>query len=347
HLNGYKIAGPTVLGRLGDPQLRQLLTGHGYAPIFVSGDQQEAVHRALAEALEASFAAIRAIQRRARSGGGAPATAPAWPLLVLRTPKGWTGPREVDGVRIEGTNRAHQVPLAGVRDNPAHLQQLESWLKSYRPEQLFDAAGAPVALVCAGVPRGARRMGCSPHANGGRLLQPLRLPPTRAYAYEVSQPGAQLQCSTDLLGQLLRDVYRDNPHTFRLFCPDETQSNRLGAVFAEQARCLMTEPQAEDQQVGPAGRVMEVLSEHNCEGWLEGYLLTGRHGMFASYEAFAMIVVSMVVQHAKWLDACNELPWRRPIASLNVLLSSTCWRNDHNGFSHQGPGFMDMMLSRK
>jgi xylulose-5-phosphate/fructose-6-phosphate phosphoketolase len=346
HLNGYKIAGPTVLGRASDEDIASLLRGHGYVPYFVSGDDPRQVHAALAHELEACFDSIRKIQREARAAGHV-TERPRWPALVLRTPKGWTGPKVVDGQAVEGTFRAHQVPVSQVRSNPEHLAQLEDWLRSYRPEELFDESGRLVPALAQLAPKGSRRMGANPHANGGRLSTPLELPDFASYALAVTSPGTELHESTRKLGEMMRDIYRANPHNFRLFCPDETSSNRLGAVFEVESRCLVDRPHPDDDHVSPEGRVMEVLSEHNCEGWLEGYLLTGRHGLFATYEAFALIVASMTTQHAKWLEACAELPWRAAIPSLNVLLTSTCWRNDHNGFSHQGPGFMDTVMSKK
>ena len=346
HLNGYKISGPTVLGRATDEEIAALLGGHGYQPVFVSGHEPRAVHRDFAAALDRCLDAIADVQRTARAAGKISAR-PRWPVLVLRTPKGWTGPTEVDGVPIEGTFRAHQVPLGEVRTNPAHLAALERWMKSYRPEELFDGRGALVESLRTLAPGGDRRMGANLHANGGRLCVPLARPPLEPYAVAVSAPGAEQRESTRQLGLWLRDIYRRNPRSFRLFCPDETNSNRLGAVFEAENRCLVERIEPGDDHVSTDGRVMEVLSEHNCEGWLEGYVLTGRHGLFATYEAFALIVASMATQHAKWLEACGDLPWRAPIPSLNLLLTSTCWRNDHNGFSHQGPGFMDTILSKK
>ncbi|MET0341916.1 MAG: phosphoketolase family protein [Polyangiales bacterium] len=346
HLNGYKIAGPTVLGRARDEDVAKLLESHGFAPAFVVGDEPRAVHARLAEVLDETVAAIRAIQTRARAGEPVQRL-PPWPAIVLRTPKGWTGPRVVDDQRVEGTFRAHQVPLAKVRENPAQLQQLEAWLRSYRPEALFDGEGRLRSELAALAPEGARRMGASKHANGGLLRQELSLPAWTQYALSVKEPGSEAHESTKQLGKLLRDVYVQNPTTFRLFCPDETHSNRLGAVFEVEKRCFVGEVLPEDDHVSPDGRVMEILSEHNCEGWLEGYLLTGRHGVFATYEAFAMVAASMIVQHTKWLEEASRLPWRAPVASLNILLTSTCWRNDHNGFSHQGPGLIDIMLSKK
>jgi xylulose-5-phosphate/fructose-6-phosphate phosphoketolase len=345
HLNGYKIAGPTVLGRSSDENIRRLLVGHGYDPRFVEGDDPQVMHPTFAAVLEACVEDIRKIQRDARRQKSV--QRPHWPAIVLRTPKGWTGPKQVDGVPIEGTFRAHQVPLSEVRSNPKHLELLEAWLKSYRPDALFDERGQLVSDLAALAPTGDRRMGANPHANGGRLTRPLQLPSYEAYAVDVPAPGTVRRESTRQLGEMLRDIYQHNPSSFRLFCPDETHSNRLGAVFEVTQRCLVLPTLAGDDHVSPEGRVMEVLSEHNCEGWLEGYLLTGRHGLFATYEAFALIVASMATQHTKWLEACNDLPWRAPIPSLNVLLTSTCWRNDHNGFSHQGPGFMDTLLSKK
>ncbi len=346
HLNGYKIAGPTVLARAPEEDLAHLLRGHGYDPHFVSGDEPGKVHEAFANTLERCLETIRRIQREARANGSV-AARPRWPAIVLRTPKGWTGPAQVDGIPIEGTFRAHQVPVSQVRTNPQHLAILEAWMKSYRPEDLFDSRGQLIPRLAALMPEGPLRMGANPHANGGLLSRPLSIPDFKSYAIAVPGPGTVVRESTRLLGELLRDVYRQNPSSFRLFCPDETNSNRLGAVFETEQRCLVERTIPGDDHVSVNGRVMEVLSEHNCEGWLEGYLLTGRHGLFATYEAFALIVASMVTQHVKWLEACEELPWRAPIPSLNVLLTSTCWRNDNNGFSHQGPGFMDTIVSKK
>jgi xylulose-5-phosphate/fructose-6-phosphate phosphoketolase len=340
HLNEYKIAGPTVLGRAPEDDVLALLHGHGYAPLVVAGDDPRRVHRDLAEALDAAYAEIRVIQRDARAGAAGP---PRWPAIVLRTPKGWTGPHEVDGTPVEGTFRSHQVPLARVRDDPEHLAQLERWLRSYRPHDRFDEAGALRPELAALAPAGDLRMGALPHANGGRLLAPLELPDPAAYALPVARPATVRAESTRQLGALLRDVYARNGN-FRLFCPDETNSNRLGAVFEREDR-MLRDARPDDDHVSPHGRIMEVLSEHSCQGWLEGYLLTGRHGLFATYEAFAMVSASMAIQHAKWLQHGRELAWRAPVASLNVLLTSTCWRNDHNGFSHQGPGLIDTMIS--
>jgi len=347
HLNGYKISGPTVFGRATDDAVEAVLRGYGYDVHFVQGDDPPSVHRELASTLDRCFDAIRVVQDGARSHGfGA---RPRWPAIVLRTPKGWTGPKVVDGLPVEGTFRAHQVPLANVRDNPDHLRQLEDWMRSYRPDELFDEDGRPAPALAKLAPAGDRRMGANPHVNGGRLLEPLDLPDFTEYAMPVPQPGGELHESTRRLGEFLRDVFARNRDSanFRLVCPDETNSNRLDAVFDVENRMLAEPIIGVDDHVTHDGRVMEILSEHNCQGWLEGYVLTGRHGLFASYEAFAMVSASMTVQHAKWLEAARDLTWRAPISSLNVLLTSTCWRNDHNGFSHQGPGLIDTVLSKK
>jgi len=345
HLNGYKIANPTVLARIPEDELRALLEGYGHAPRFVSGDEPEAVHHALAEAVDGALDEIRAAQAAAREGG--PIERPRWPMIVLRTPKGWTGPAEVDGVAVEGTWRAHQVPLAGLGDHPEHVAMLESWLRSYRPEELFDADGRPVPEVLGQIPDGELRMGASPHANGGELLRDLAMPDFRDYAVDVPSPGTVSSEATRVLGGFVRDVVRENPERFRVFGPDETASNRLGAVFEVTDRAWMAERRPGDDHLAPDGRVMEVLSEHLCQGWLEGYLLTGRHGLFSCYEAFIHIVDSMFNQHAKWLKVTRGIPWRRPIASLNYLLTSHVWRQDHNGFSHQDPGFIDHVVNKK
>ncbi|SDR75696.1 xylulose-5-phosphate/fructose-6-phosphate phosphoketolase [Opitutus sp. GAS368] len=347
HLNGYKIAGPTVWGRADDGEIAAFLRGHGYEPLFVEGSDPAPMHTAFAATLEQAYAKICVIQRAARTDGLV--NQAGWPAIVLRTPKGWTGPKMVDGQPVEGTFRAHQVPLANVRDNPAHLAQLEAWLRSYRPEELFDAAGRLRPDIAALSPRGDRRMGANPRANGGRCSVSLDLPDTKDYSLAITRPARERHESTRLLGRYLRDVFRRNAAAanFRLFCPDETQSNRLDDVFAATNRCLVRGAHADDDHLTPDGRVMEVLSEHNCHGWLEGYVLTGRHGLFATYEAFATIIDSMAAQHAKWLEHCARLPWRLPVPSLNYLLTSTCWRNDHNGFSHQGPGFIDSLLSKQ
>jgi xylulose-5-phosphate/fructose-6-phosphate phosphoketolase len=347
HLNGYKIAGPTILARIDPGELRSLLEGYGYAPVEVAGDDPGAVHPAMAKALDDAFDRIAAIQREWRGASGAEPGRPQWPMIVLRTPKGWTGPKVVDGKPVEGTFRAHQVPVANPRGNPEHLRILDAWMRSYRPDELFDAKGAFVPDLAALAPEGDLRMGANPHANGGRLLKDLDLPDFRAYAVKVERPGETLAESTRILGAFIRDVMRSNPSSFRLMGPDETSSNRLDAVFeftdrVSEARILPT-----DEHVARDGRVMEVLSEHMCQGWLEGYLLTGRHGLFNCYEAFIHIVDSMFNQHAKWLEACQKIPWRKPVASLNYLLSSHVWRQDHNGFSHQDPGFIDVVMNKK
>ena len=351
HLNGYKISGPTLDGRSPAADVVGLLRSHGYEPYTVEGDDPEHVHARFAAVLDECYARIRAIQADARRPG-APAlrsARPHWPAIVLRTPKGWTGPKVVDGQRVEGTFRAHQVPLPEVREKPAHLAMLEAWMRSYRPEELFDDAGRFRPELAALAPTGDRRLGANPHANGGRLLRDLDLPDFADYAVPVPQPARERHESTRQLGRLMRDIFRRNAGAanFRLFCPDETNSNRLGDVFEAENRCLVLPSGPEDDHVAPDGRVMEVLSEHCCQGWLEGYLLTGRHGLFASYEAFAMVSASMTVQHTKWLQEADKLAWRRPVASLNILLSSTAWRQDHNGFSHQGPGLIDVVLSKK
>jgi xylulose-5-phosphate/fructose-6-phosphate phosphoketolase len=348
HLNGYKISGPTVFGRDDDEDIRVLLEGHGYEVHFVSGDDPVWMHREFAATLDQCYSRIRAIQSDARAHGVL--KRPTWPAIVLRTPKGWTGPKVVDGVQIEGTFRAHQVPLAGVKDNPEHLKLLEQWMRSYRPEELFDDHGRLKPEIKAMAPKGNRRMGANPHANGGLLTVALDIPSFTEYAVPLKEPGSVKVESTRPFGKMLRDIFKRNArqHNFRLFCPDETNSNRLGDVFEVENRCLVGRVESYDDHVAPDGRVMEVLSEHCHQGWLEGYTLTGRHGIFASYEAFAMIVDSMAAQHSKWLETCRtELPWRRPVPSLNYLLTSTCWRNDHNGFSHQGPGFIDTLLTKR
>ncbi|RAY13392.1 phosphoketolase [Actinomadura craniellae] len=346
HLNGYKIASATVLARIPEHELISLLEGYGHRPYLVGGDDPAKMHRAMAAALDAAFDDIEGIQAAARTGGTT-TDRPRWPMIVLRTPKGWTGPREVDGVPVEGTWRSHQVPLPGVRDDPAHLEQLAGWLRSYRPEELFDPGGRPVAELRALAPQGDRRMSANPHANGGVLLRELILPDFRDFGIEVERPGTTSTSPTRALGAYLREVVRANPHNFRIMGPDETASNRLDAVFEVTDRVLRARLLDTDEHLAPAGRVMEVLSEHLCEGWLEGYLLTGRHGLFNSYEAFVHIVDSMFNQHAKWLKVTRHLPWRRPIASLNYLLSSHVWRQDHNGFTHQDPGFLDVVMNKK
>ncbi|MDX6205663.1 MAG: xylulose-5-phosphate/fructose-6-phosphate phosphoketolase [Frankiales bacterium] len=346
HLNGAKISGPSVLARKDPAEVRALLHGHGYHVLEVGGDDLPGMHDRFAAVLAQAWGEIRAIQLAARSGEW-DGTRPRWPLIILRTPKGWTGPDVVDGVQMQGTHRAHQVPLSGVKDNPDHLALLKTWLCSYGPEELFDETGRPTALVRAACPSGDLRMSATPHANGGLLTQDLVLPDYRDFAVDVTSPGVQKLESTRRLGEMLREVYRDNPQTFRLFCPDETNSNRLGAVFEVSDRAWMEEVRPGDDHLSRSGRVMEVLSEHNCHGWLEGYTLTGRHGMFATYEAFAMVSASQTVQHAKWLEEAEHLPWRAKVPSLNILLTSTAWRNDHNGFSHQGPGLITTVLTQR
>jgi xylulose-5-phosphate/fructose-6-phosphate phosphoketolase len=347
HLNGYKIASPAVLARIGDDELGELLRGCGHAPHFVVGDDPMTVHRIFADTLDLIIDEVRDIQRRARALQRP--TRPRWPMIVLRTPKGWTGPKLVDGLPVEGTFRAHQVPLAHVRGDPAELRQLEMWMKSYRPEELFDDGGRLIPELRVLAPMGARRMGATPCANGGALLRDLNLPDHRNYGIPVAAPGTVLAESTRALGSFLRDVLRLNAEgrNFRMFGPDETTSNRLGAVFEVTDRTFVAQILPTDDHLAADGRVMEVLSEHLCEGWLEGYLLTGRHGFFSCYEAFIHIVDSMFNQHAKWLKVTREIPWRRPIASLNILLTSHVWRQDHNGFSHQDPGFIDHVVNKK
>ena len=345
HLNGYKISGPTVLGRDADRDVQKLLESHGYEVHLVEGDDPMSVHASLATTLDTCFASIRSIQAGARAKGFV--ERPSWPAIVLRTPKGWTGPKVVDGLPVEGTFRAHQVPLGNVRANAQHLKMLEQWMRSYEPEKLFDESGRLLPELIAVAPKGERRMGANPHANGGPLTADLQLPDFRRYALPVAEPAVEERESTRQLGQLLRDVFASGQKNFRLFCPDETNSNRLGDVFSVENRCFVGPVVAGDDHVAADGRVMEVLSEHLCQGWLEGYLLTGRHGLFATYEAFAMITASMTIQHTKWLEAALKLGWRKPIPSLNILLTSTCWRNDHNGFSHQGPGLIETVLAMK
>ncbi|WP_373509207.1 phosphoketolase [Thiocapsa sp.] len=344
HLNGYKIAGPTVLARIPRDELEALFYGYGYAPYIVEGDDPMRMHQLMAAALDTVVAEIQRIQNDARAFGFD--TRPRWPMIILRSPKGWTGPKSVDGKATEGTFRSHQVPMADMR-HPGHLEILEDWLKSYRPEELFDASGRLKADIAALAPQGERRMSASPHANGGLLLRDLRMPDFRDQAVDVPSPGGVDAEATRVQGRFIREVVRLNPQTFRVFSPDETASNRWDAVFEVTDRCSVAQILPGDDHVGPDGRVMEMLSEHQCEGWLEGYLLTGRHGFFSCYEAFIHIVDSMFNQHAKWLKVCHHIPWRRPIASLNYLLSSHVWRQDHNGFSHQDPGFIDHVINKK
>jgi xylulose-5-phosphate/fructose-6-phosphate phosphoketolase len=344
HLNGYKIANPTVLARIPDEELLELLRGYGHRPIVVAGDDPALVHQAMAAALDDALDDIGAIKERAKAGD---VSRPTWPVIVLRTPKGWTGPDVVDGLQVEGTFRSHQVPLAEVRSNPAHLAQLEGWLRSYHPEELFTEDGALREDLAALPPTGQRRMSASPHANGGELLKELLLPDYRQYGVDVPAPATAFSEATRVAGRFLRDVIRANPSTFRVMGPDETASNRLSALFEATDRTWDAAMVAGDDHLAPDGRVMEVLSEHLCQGWLEGYLLTGRHGLFNCYEAFIHIIDSMLNQHAKWLKTTRQMPWRRPIASLNYLLTSHVWRQDHNGFSHQDPGFIDHVVNKK
>jgi len=347
HLNGYKIANPTVLARIPHDELRALMERYGHKPYFVEGEDPVEVHQAMAATLDEAVGEIRRLQADAREGGSL--ARPRWPMIVLRTPKGWTGPKEVDGRPVEGHFRSHQVPLSQLAKRPDHLAQLEQWLRSYRPEELFDESGALRGELAELAPRGERRMSANPKANGGLLLRDLELPDFRAYGVDVPEPCATTSEATRVLGAWLRDVMRANEHAanFRVFGADETESNRLGALFEVTDRTWEAEILGTDEQVSPGGRVMEILSEHLCQGWLEGYLLTGRHGLFSSYEAFIHIVDSMFNQHAKWLKVTRDLPWRAPIASLNYLLTSHVWRQDHNGFSHQDPGFIDHVVNKK
>ena len=347
HLNGYKIANPTILARISRTELEELFRGYGYTPYFVEGDQPDAVHQLMAAALELAVSEIKNIQTEARTSGFK--QRPAWPMIILRTPKGWTGPKVVDGLPVEGTWRSHQVPLAELASRPEHLQMLEQWLKSYQPGELFDENGRLRPELEELAPGGERRMGANPHANGGLLLRDLQIPDFRKYAVTVTQPGQVMGESTLVLGGFMRDILKNNwdYRNFRVFGPDETASNRLTRLFDITDRISTAEILKTDEHISPDGRVMEVLSEHLCQGWLEGYLLTGRHGLFSCYEAFAHIVDSMFNQHAKWLKVTHHIPWRRPIASLNYLLTSHVWRQDHNGFSHQDPGFIDNVVNKK
>ncbi|ACF46638.1 Phosphoketolase [Prosthecochloris aestuarii DSM 271] len=349
HLNGYKIANPTILARLPRQELERLMRGYGYNPCFVEGSDPFVMHQAMAAAMDNCFDEIREIQRQARQEEGV-VKRPLWPMIVLRSPKGWTGPKEVDGKKTEDFWRSHQVPFAAVRENPDHLKLLESWMKSYRPEELFTSEGELIAELRELAPTGRRRMGDNPHANGGVLLQGLHMPDFQDYAVKVPEPGSVIAEAPIPMARFLRDVMRLNESAanFRVFGPDETASNRLGDLFEETDRAWMAEIIADDDHLSPDGRVMEILSEHTCQGWLEGYLLTGRHGFFSCYEAFIHIIDSMFNQHAKWLKVTNdEIPWRRPIASLNYFLTSHVWRQDHNGFSHQDPGFIDHVVNKK
>jgi xylulose-5-phosphate/fructose-6-phosphate phosphoketolase len=348
HLNGYKIANPTILGRMSDEEVKHLFLGYGYEPLFVEGSEPHAMHRLMAQTLETALDRIHAIQTAAREGTPTNSR-PVWPMIVLRSPKGWTGPKEVDGLKVEGFWHAHQVPIEDPRTNPAHLALLEQWMRSYEPETLFDESGILVPNLQELAPQGLRRMGANPHANGGLLKRELKLPDYRDYAAEVPHPGSATGEATRVMGKFLRDVIKLNTEgrNFRIMGPDETVSNRLEAVFETTERVWMQTIEPYDVHLARDGRVMEVLSEHMCQGWLEGYLLTGRHGLFNCYEAFVHIVDSMFNQHAKWLKVSRELPWRRSIASLNYLLTSHVWRQDHNGFSHQNPGFIDLVVNKK
>mgnify|MGYP002620890019 CR=1 FL=1 len=347
HLNGYKIANPTVLARIPHDELESLFSGYGYKPYFVEGDEPQVMHQKMALTLDAVITDIREIQESARQGGEL--RRPRWPMIILRTPKGWTGPKEVDGKKTEGYWRSHQVPFSDMSAKSGHLKLLEQWLRSYRPEELFDEQGSLRPEIAAQAPQGARRMGANPHANGGVLLRELRRPEFQQFAVNVKRPGQAVAEATRVMGEYLREVMRLNMkrRNFRVFGPDETASNRLGALFEVTDRTWMAETLAEDDHLAADGRVMEILSEHTCQGWLEGYLLTGRHGFFSCYEAFIHIIASMFNQHAKWLKVSQEIPWRRPIASLNYLLTSHVWRQDHNGFSHQDPGFIDHVVNKK
>jgi xylulose-5-phosphate/fructose-6-phosphate phosphoketolase len=345
HLNGYKINNPTVLGRMPDTELTALFAGYGYKPHFVEGDQPELMHQLMAETLDTILGEIQSIQKEVRANGFS--KRPAWPMIILRTPKGWTGPKVVDGQQVEGTYRAHQVPITEVRKNSKHLKQLEEWMRGYKPEELFDSGGKLIPELADLAPKGDRRMSANPHANGGLLLRGLMMPDFREYAVEVSKPGTRIAEATRVLGKLLRDIMKTNSNNFLVMGPDETVSNRLEALLEVTDKMSTGPILSSDDHLGPNGRVMEVLSEHMCQGWLEGYLLTGRHGFFSCYEAFIHIVDSMFNQHAKWLESSLKIPWRRPIASLNYLLTSHVWRQDHNGFSHQDPGFIDFVMNKK
>ena len=345
HLNGYKIANPTVLARIPEEELLALLRGYGHTPYVVEGSDPEEMHQAFAATLDRCLDEIREVQQRARTTGDA--QRPAWPMIVLRSPKGWTGPESVDGKRVEGSWRSHQVPFADARNDESHREVLEEWLRSYRPEELFDATGALVPEVAELHPPGDKRMSATPYANGGLLLKDLRMPDFRQYGVPVDAPGTGSVEATRVLGGFLRDVMARNLETFRMFAPDENSSNRLQDVMDASPRTWNAQHWPEDDHLAPEGRVMEILSEHTCQGWLEGYLLTGRHGLFSCYEAFIHLVDSMFNQHAKWLKTTNDIPWRRPIASLNYLLTSHVWRQDHNGFSHQDPGFIDHVVNKK
>ena len=347
HLNGYKIANPTVLARISHEELDELFRGYGYKPYFVEGDKPLEVHQIMAEVMEKAVNEIREIQTKIRAKGFT--KRPMWPMIIMRTPKGWTGPKEVDGLPVENTWRSHQVPLAELATKPGHLKMLEEWMKSYKPEELFDKTGRLIPELAALAPKGNLRMGANPHANGGQLMHDLKMPDFRKYAIDVQSPGTVTAESIRSMGAFVRDIMKLNweRRNFRVFGPDETASNRLGALFDITERVSTAKILKTDDHVSPDGRVMEVLSEHLCQGWLEGYLLTGRHGLFSCYEAFIHIVDSMFNQHAKWLKVTRHIPWRRPIASLNYLLTSHVWRQDHNGFSHQDPGFIDLVVNKK
>jgi xylulose-5-phosphate/fructose-6-phosphate phosphoketolase len=349
HLNGYKIANPTILARIPPDELNALFVGYGYEPLLVEGDDPALMHQQMAVALDKAFDRISSIQNAARQSGNGVPSRPKWPMIILRSPKGWTGPKEVDGLKTEGFWRSHQVPLSGIADKPGHLKLLEDWLKSYRPEELFDEKGAPRDFIHATAPHAARRMSANPHANGGLLRQPLVLPGVHDHAVKLNKPGAVKAESTRAMGKFLRDVLKLNAaaNNFRIVGPDETASNRLQDVFEVTNRAWMERILPEDVALDQEGKVLEILSEHTCQGWLEGYVLTGRHGLFSCYEAFIHIVDSMFNQHAKWLDACRDIAWRKPVASLNYLLSSHVWHQEHNGFSHQDPGFIDVALNKK
>lgn len=347
HLNGYKINNPTVLARISHRELQALFEGYGYEPYFVEGSDPDTMHQAMAATLDHCLAQIHSIQQEARNSGVV--TRPIWPMIVLRTPKGWTGPAEVDGHKVEGFWRAHQVPMGGMHNNPAHLQQLVEWLQSYHPDELFDPHGTLLPEIRAVAPTGDLRLGSTPYANGGLLRRDLKMPDFREYGLDVQKPGTLEAENTKPLGVLLRDVMRENTTNFRVFGPDENTSNKLGAIYEVSKKFWIAESFPEDADGGELsvdGRVMEYLSEHTLEGWLEGYLLTGRHGFFSTYESFAHVIDSMVNQHAKWLEICNRTPWRADVPSLNLLITSTVWRQDHNGFTHQDPGFLDVVLNK-
>ena len=347
HLNGYKINNPTLLSRISHEELENLFKGYGWTPHFVEGDDPQRMHQLMAAAMQECVSEIRRIQQNARRSKDP--TRPRWPMIILRSPKGWTGPEEVDGKKVEGYWRSHQVPLSGLHDNPAHLKQLEAWLRSYKPDELFDKAGQLVPELKALAPKGARRMSANPHANGGLVRKALRMPDFRSYAIKVDKPATATAENTRPLGQFLRDVMKQNMTNFRVFGPDENTSNKLDAIYEVSKKLWLADYKPEDAdggQLSPDGRVLEMLSEHTLEGWLEGYLLTGRHGFFSTYEAFVHVIDSMFNQHAKWLAICNQLPWRAPVSSLNLLITSTVWRQDHNGFTHQDPGFLDVVVNK-